>query len=58
MVRDKNLKIFPLNLLRGLNKHCIEMHKSGISNCKKLENFNVRDLDKTRRRKKLIIEPV
>lgn len=52
-------------LINGLNKHtadysikhCVEMYKSGISNCKKLENFNIRDLDKTRRRKNLIIEP-
>ena len=51
--------------INGLNKHtadyaikhCVEMYKSAISNHKKLEKFNIQDLNKNRRRKNLVIEP-
>jgi len=38
-------------------KHCVEMYKSAISNHKKLDKFNIQDLNKNRRRKNLVIEP-
>ena len=38
-------------------KHCVEMYKSAIGNHKKLEKFNIQDLNKNRRRKNLVIEP-
>ena len=37
-------------------KHCIEMYKSAFSNLKG-KQFNVRNLDKNRRRKNMVIEP-
>lgn len=37
-------------------KHCVEMYKSAFSNMKNKE-FNIKNLDKTRRRKNLVIEP-
>lgn len=33
------------------------MYKSAISNHKFLDKFNIKDLDKSRRRKNLVIEP-
>jgi transposase len=40
-------------------KHCVEMYKSAYSNFKNghIKKFNIKDLDKNRRRKNLIIEP-
>lgn len=51
--------------INGLNKHtadyavkhCIEMYKSAFSNHKYMEKFNIKNLEKTRRRKNLTIEP-
>jgi type VI protein secretion system component VasA len=37
-------------------KHCVEMYKSAFSNMKNNE-FNIKNLDKSRRRKNLVIEP-
>lgn len=39
-------------------KHCIEMFKSAISNCKSINKFNIRDLKFNKRRKNLVIEPI
>ena len=39
-------------------KHCIEMYKSAVSNCKSVDKFEIRDLKYDRRRKNLIIEPL
>lgn len=38
-------------------KHCIEMYKSAFSNHKDISKFNIRNLDKNRRRKNLVIQP-
>ena len=38
-------------------KHCIEMYKSAFSNHKDISKFELKDLDKSRRRKNLVIEP-
>jgi len=39
-------------------KHCVEMYKSALSNHKKdFTKFNIRNLDKTRRKKNIMIEP-
>lgn len=38
-------------------KHCIEMYKSSQSAHKFVEKFNIRDLNFSRRRKNLVIEP-
>jgi transposase len=38
-------------------KHCIEMFKSAFSNHKDIAKFNIRDLEKNRRRKNLVIQP-
>ena len=40
-------------------KHCVEMYKSAYSNLKNkhIKTFNIKNLDKSRRRKNLIIEP-
>ena len=40
-------------------KHCVEMYKSAFSNfkAKNIKNFDIRNLEKSRRRKNLIIEP-
>ena len=37
-------------------KHCVEMYKSAVANIPTLK-FDIKDLDKTRRRKNLVIEP-
>ena len=39
-------------------KHCVEMYKSAFSNHKNITKFNIGDLDKNRRRKNIIIEPI
>ena len=39
-------------------KHCIEMYKSAISNCKSVNKFNIKDLQFDRRRKNFVIEPL
>jgi transposase len=39
-------------------KHCIEMYKSALSNCKFINKFNIRDLKLDRRRKNIVIEPL
>ncbi len=39
-------------------KHCIEMYKSAVSNCKSVDKFNIKDLQLNRRRKNLVIEPL
>lgn len=39
-------------------KHCIEMYKSAMSNCKSVDKFSIRDLKIDRRRKNLVIEPL
>ena len=39
-------------------KHCIEMYKSAISNCKSVEKFNIKDLKLDRGRKNFVIEPL
>jgi putative transposase len=39
-------------------KHCIEMYKSAFSNHKDISKFNIKNLDKNRRRKNLVIEPI
>lgn len=40
-------------------KHCVEMYKSAYSNLKNkhIKTFDIKNLDKSRRRKNLIIEP-
>ena len=40
-------------------KHCVEMYKSAYSNLKNkhIKTFNIKNLEKTRRRKNLIVEP-
>jgi len=38
-------------------KHCIEMYKSAFSNHKDILKFNIKNLDKNRRRKNLVIQP-
>jgi putative transposase len=38
-------------------KHCIEMYKSAFGNHKDISKFNIKNLDKTRRRKNLVIQP-
>lgn len=40
-------------------KHCVEMYKSAYSNLKNknIKTFNIKNLEKNRRRKNLIIEP-
>jgi IS605 OrfB family transposase len=38
-------------------KHCIEMYKSAFSNHKDISKFNIRNLDKNKRRKNLTVEP-
>lgn len=61
-----NDKIKDICSINGLNKHtgdyavkhCVEMYKSALSNHKKdFTKFNIRNLDKTRRKKNIIIEP-
>ena len=39
-------------------KHCIEMYKSAVSNCKSVDKFNIKDLQFDRRRKNFVIEPL
>jgi IS605 OrfB family transposase len=39
-------------------KHCMEMYKSAFSNHKDMSKFNVKNLDKNRRRKNLVVEPL
>lgn len=39
-------------------KHCIEMYKSAVSNCKSVDKFNIKDLKFDRRRKNFVIEPL
>jgi transposase len=38
-------------------KHCIEMYKSAFSNHKDIGKFNIRNLEKNKRRKNLVVEP-
>jgi len=38
-------------------KHCIEMYKSAFSNHKNISKFNIRNLEKNKRRKNLVIQP-
>lgn len=38
-------------------KHCVEMYKSACSNHKDVSKFNIKNLDKNRRRKNLVIQP-
>ena len=38
-------------------KHCVEMYKSSFSNHKDINKFDIKNLDKNRRRKNIIIEP-
>jgi len=60
-----NPNIKQICLINGLNKHtgdyavkhCIEMYKSALSNQNCFDKFNIKDLDKNKRRKNLIIEP-
>ena len=60
-MNDKILNICKTNNLNKHTgdyavKHCVEMYKSALSNIKSL-NFNIKNLEKNRRRKNLIIEP-
>lgn len=58
----KICKINNLNKHTGdyMVKHCVEMYKSAYSNLKQkhITSFDIKDLDKNRRRKNLIIEPI
>ena len=38
-------------------KHCVEMFKSAFSNHKNINKFNIKNLEKNRRRKNLVVEP-
>ena len=38
-------------------KHCVEMYKSAFSNHRDIAKFNIRNLEKNKRRKNLVIQP-
>jgi putative transposase len=38
-------------------KHCVEMYKSAFSNHRDISKFNIKNLEKNRRRKNLVIQP-